>query len=75
MGGIFWLTPRGCAEIYSLNQENELTCRNSCDPSNILMLVKMLAKKITNEQVHLVFLHPETCELCLETAAYQAVVT
>lgn len=45
MGGTFWLTPRGCAEIYSLNQENELTCRNSRDPSNVLMLVKMLAKR------------------------------
>jgi hypothetical protein len=45
MGGTFWLTPRGRAEIYSLNQENELTCRNSRDPSNVLMLVKMLAKR------------------------------
>jgi hypothetical protein len=45
MGGTFWLTPRGRTEIYSLNQENELTCRNSRDPSNVLMLVKMLAKR------------------------------
>jgi hypothetical protein len=39
------------------------------------MLVKMLAKKATNQRVYLVFLHPETCEVYPETAAYQAVVT